>query len=53
MMDYPYIWYWRKKLPDRKGHRCRVWARGKLNSIGVDFPDGFRVITSRYAVRLG
>jgi hypothetical protein len=28
-----------------------VFARARLNSIGVEFEDGFRVVTSRYAVR--
>ena len=48
---YPYVWWWRSRLPDRKGQRCRVTARGSLNSIRVEFPDGFRVVTSRWAVR--
>jgi len=45
------IWHWIKHLPERKGQRCKVLARGKMNSILVEFEDGFRVITSRYAVR--
>jgi len=52
MTDYPYIWYWKSKLPERKGQRCRVLVRGKMNSIAVEFEsDGYRVVTSRYAVR--
>ena len=47
-----YIWFWKKKLPERKGQICRVLARGKMNSIMVKFIDGYKVITSRYAVRL-
>ena len=50
-IDYDHIWYWRAKLPDRKGQRCAVIARGKMNSVLVEFEDGYRVITSRYAVR--
>lgn len=46
------IWYWRKWLPRRKGMSCRVLARGKMNSVMVEFPDGYIVITSRYAVRM-
>jgi hypothetical protein len=49
--DYPYTWRWRTKHGDRHGERCRVWARGSMNSIGVEFPDGFRTVTARYAVR--
>ena len=48
-MDY--IWFWKKKLGNRKGHPCRVLARGRMNSILVEFEDGYKVITSRYAVR--
>ena len=48
---YSYTWYWRVRLPERKNQRCAVLARGKLNSILVQFEDGFLVITSRYAVR--
>ena len=46
-----YVWFWRTRLPDRKGQRCRVLVRGKLNSVLVQFSDGYRVVTSRYAVR--
>lgn len=48
---YPYVWFWRARHGERKGMRCRVWARGTMNSIGVEFEDGFRTVTSRYAVR--
>lgn len=46
-----HVWYWRKRLGERKGQRCRVLVRGKKNSILVEFEDGHRVVTSRYAVR--
>jgi hypothetical protein len=46
-----HIWFWRSRLPERKGEACEVVARGALNSILVRFADGFRVVTSRYAVR--
>jgi len=49
--DWPYVWFWRVKLGDRKGQRCRVWAHGAMNSIGVEFEDGLRVVTARYAIR--
>lgn len=51
--DFPLVWFWRARLPERKGQPCRVVARGALNSIKVEFPDGYVVITSRYAVRAG
>lgn len=31
--------------------RCRVLARGTMNSVLVEFEDGERVVTSRNAVR--
>ena len=45
--------YWRVKkvLPERYGQKCRVLARGAMNSCAVEFPDGYRVITSRWYVR--
>ena len=49
---FNYKWFWKSKLPERKNQRCRVLARGKMNSILVEFEDGYKVITSRYAVRL-
>jgi hypothetical protein len=48
---YDRVWWWRKWLGNRKGQRCRIVARGKLNSALVEFEDGTRVVTSRYAVR--
>ena len=47
----PYRWHWRKRLPERHGQPCRVLARGALNSVLVEFEDGYRVFTSRFAVR--
>jgi hypothetical protein len=52
--DFPLVWFWRAnpmRPIDRKGQRCRIVARGKLNSVLVEFEDGFQVVTSRYAVR--
>lgn len=48
---FPYVWFWRVKHGDRKGQRCRMWARGTMNSVGVEFEDGFRTVTARYAIR--
>jgi len=46
-----HFWFWIKKLPGRKNQLCKVLKRGGMNSILVEFEDGYRVITSRYAVR--
>lgn len=35
----------------RVGHRCRVVARGRMNSILIEFEDGQRAVCSRNAVR--
>lgn len=51
---FDHIWFWkasRWRPVNRKGQACRINHRGRLNSIEVEFPDGFKVITSRYAVR--
>jgi hypothetical protein len=50
-IKYDHIWFWKTRLPERNGQPCRVLARGKMNSILVEFEDGFTVITSRFAVR--
>lgn len=51
-----HVWWWRAHPPmrtiDRKGERCRVLVRGGKGTVLVEFGDGFRVLTSRYAVRL-
>lgn len=46
-----HTWHWRVRLPERRGQLCRVLARGAMNSVLVEFADGYRVITSRFAVR--
>jgi hypothetical protein len=48
---YPYTWHWRSKHGERHRQPCRVWARGSMNSIGVEFEDGFRTVTARFAIR--
>lgn len=48
---FDHVWFWRTRLPERKGQPCRVRVRGKMNSILVEFQDGYKVVTSRYAVR--
>lgn len=46
---FDFIYYWNRM--GRKGQRCRVLVRGAKNSILVEFEDGFKAVTSRYAVR--
>lgn len=47
--SFPYIYWWNRQ--DRKGQRCTVTARGKMNSIRVEFADGYVMITSGNAIR--
>ncbi len=54
--EYSLVWFWRPqrwpgRTVDRKGEPCRVVTRGGQNSSLVEFEDGYRVVTSRYAVR--
>jgi hypothetical protein len=49
--ELDHVWRWRSRLGERQGQACRVVARGAMNSILVEFADGYRAITSRYAVR--
>ena len=48
-MIWPYRYRWNRH--GRKGQWCRVWARGAMNSVGVEFPDGYRLVTSGNALR--
>jgi hypothetical protein len=59
ILDYPYIYHW-ANLPkigpiperaDHKGKKCRILARGKRNSIQLEFEDGHRTITSGNSIR--
>jgi hypothetical protein len=48
-LKWPYIYRWERL--GRKGQLCRVTARGRMNSICVEFEDGFTMITSGNAIR--
>ncbi len=52
--ELKYVYFWRAKglrTLDRKGQRCRVLVRGKMNSALIEFADGFRAVVSRNALR--
>lgn len=53
MNAYPYIWRVLTRLAERKGQRCRVLARGAMNSALIEFEDGYKVVTSRNYIRKG
>lgn len=48
-MSLPYIYRWDRH--GRKGQPCNVTARGTMNSCLVVFEDGYRMVTSRNAIR--
>lgn len=48
-LAFPYLYRWNRC--GRKGRRCRVFARGTMNSVGLEFEDGFRMVTSGNALR--
>lgn len=45
--------YWRlhARLPERYREPCIVTARGRMNSIEIQFTDGVKHIVSRNSVR--
>lgn len=45
----PYIYRWNRQ--ERKGQPCKVLARGTMNSCLVEFADGYRMVTSRNAIK--
>ncbi len=44
-----YVYRWDRQ--GRKGQLCRVLVRGKRNSCLVEFVDGYKMVTSRNAIR--
>jgi hypothetical protein len=38
-------WRVRARLPERFGQPCRVLVVGRMNSVLVEFADGYRVLT--------
>lgn len=44
-----YIYRWNRQ--NRKGQLCYVTARGKMNSIRLEFADGYVMITSGNSIR--
>lgn len=51
MTAHDHVYRWKKYRPELYGQRCRVLARGAMNSCLVEFADGTRHVVSRYAVR--
>ena len=51
MADLVFAWGNNEKRATLKGRRCRIVARGRMNSVLVEFGDGQREVVSRYSVR--
>jgi hypothetical protein len=61
--EFPYRWSWGQQPDwkkgtgprvfdrDRKGERCRVVCRGKMNSALIEFEDGYKAVVSRWGLR--
>jgi len=49
---FTHIWWWRTRLPGRKGQKCRILATRADQLLWIEFEDGFRTICSPHAVRL-
>ena len=48
---YVYCWGNNPHRAKLKGRKCRVWARGRMNSCGVEFENGERHCVSRSALK--
>lgn len=47
-----HYWRVRKYLPARFGQPCRLLVRARaMNSVLVEFADGYRVVTSAWFIR--
>ena len=49
--EWPYVWHWRRRHPERRGQRCKLVGPPTLGECLVEFPDGFKVRAPRAAVR--
>lgn len=50
-MEKVYVFRWGRYRPDLKGLRCRLLARGTMNSALVMFETGEKAVISRNALR--
>ena len=49
--EWPYVWVWRRRRPERKGQHCKLVGVPTLGNCLIEFPDGFQVRAPRSAVR--
>ncbi len=46
-----FVWFWARRLPERRGQLFHVLCRGRMNACLIQFQDGARYVTSRNALR--
>ena len=54
LSEYPLVWTWKAgglRTLDRAGDRCRILARGRMNSVLIEFKDGERAVVSGNGLR--
>jgi hypothetical protein len=50
-MTHTYTWGNNPRRAQLKNQPCKIIAQGRKNSVLIEFANGDRVITSRYAIR--
>jgi len=50
-MTHVFIWGNNPERASRKGQKCRLLAKGKKGSVGIEFEDGWRMCTSMRSIR--
>ena len=52
-MAFPYVYRWANNLERAKckGKRCRIVTRGAMNTVLLEFDDGFQMTSSGNALR--
>lgn len=48
---FEYVWGNNSKRAGYKGRICKIIARGKMNSVLIEFENGERTVTSKWALR--
>jgi hypothetical protein len=61
MTGFAYVWWWKTRLPGRRGQRCRIVAvKGDAGrkcesepgeTLQIEFEDGYRTTCSAHAIR--
>lgn len=50
-MTHVFCWRNNPTRVELHGKKCRILARGSMNSVLIEFENGLRVVTSRNAIR--